>query len=89
MDSKIYKCPLCESILARDEWIRITGQWEERQKLLDSTKKEIEKYKKEKLDLEKKYKDDKQKAVKTAEEAGMVKGIKKEKSERQRMSKML
>lgn len=88
-NNRLYKCPLCESILTREKWVRITGQWEERQKLLDSTKKEIEKYKKERLELEKKHQNDLRKAAKAAEEAGMVKGIKKEKSERERMNKML
>lgn len=84
-----YVCPLCASMLTREKWIKITGQWEERQKFLDKTKREIEKYKKENLELEKRHKADLLKAAKAAEVAGIAKGIKKEKSERERMNKML
>jgi hypothetical protein len=89
MINQDHKCPLCQSILTRGKWVKITGQWEERQKLLDSTKKEIEKYKKEQLELKKKYKNDLKNAMKSAKIAGVTEGIKKEKSERERMNKML
>jgi hypothetical protein len=89
MNNQIFKCPLCESILDKEKWIKITGQWDERQKLLDNTKKEIEKYKKEKLEAEKKFQIELKKAARIAEATGVTKGIQKEKSERERMNKML
>ncbi len=89
MDNQTYKCPLCESILTRETWIRITGQWEERQKIIIEAKKAIDKYKKQEEELKKKYQEDVKKATKLAEESGVAKGIKKEQSERMRMTKML
>lgn len=89
MDNQEYKCPLCESLLTKEKWIKITGQWEDRQKFISSAKKEIEKYKKQGDELKKKYENDLKKATKLAEESGITKGIKKEKSERERMSKMI
>lgn len=32
MNDRIYKCPLCESILEKEKWIRITAQWEDVEK---------------------------------------------------------
>ena len=87
--TQVFRCPLCESLLTREKWIKITGQWDERQKLLDETKKEIEKEKKNRILLEKKYQSDIKKATKLAEAAGLEKGVKKEKSEREKMSKLL
>lgn len=84
-----YKCPLCQSILTRENWIKITGQWEAEQKRSEVAKKELEKFKKEKLILEKKYQLDLKKAAKVAETIGIQKGVKKEKSEREHMSKLL
>lgn len=89
MDKQEYKCPLCESLLTRERWIKITGQWDERQKFISTAKKEIEKYKTEKQELEKRHATDLKKAAKLAEVAGIKKGIKKEKSERERMSKLI
>lgn len=89
MDSQNYKCPLCGSILARDKWVKITGQWDEFEKERSENKKLLEKYKKEKIELEKKHKQDIAKAVKSAVADGIKKGVKKEKSERERMSNML
>ena len=89
MSDQNFKCPLCGSILARDKWIKITGQWSEFEKEHEENKKLLEKYKKEKEEQEKKYKLELKKATKLAEVAGIEKGIKKEKSERERMSKML
>ena len=89
MNNQIYKCPLCDSLLTRDKWIKITGQWEERQKFIAEKEKEIEKYKKEQLEFKKKYEQDLKKAAKLAEIKGVAEGIKKEKSERERMNKML
>jgi len=84
-----FKCPLCGSLLVRDKWIKITGQWSEYEKERDENKKLLEKYKKEKEEQEKKHKLDLAKAAKLAEASGIEKGIKKEKGERERMSKML
>jgi hypothetical protein len=84
-----FKCPLCGSVLARDVWVKITGQWDQFEKERTEGKKLLEKYKKEKEELEKKHKIDVAKSAKLAEAAGMEKGIKKEKGERDRMSKML
>jgi hypothetical protein len=89
METKEFKCPLCGSILDRDRWTKITGQWSEFEKERDENKKLLEKFKKEKEEREKQYKLDLKKAAKSAETAGMEKGIKKEKSERERMNKML
>lgn len=89
MNAQIYRCPLCENILVKDKWIKITGQWEDRQKLIEDTKKEIEKIKKEKSESDKKHQTELKKAERIAEAAGVVKGIKKEKSERERMTKMI
>lgn len=84
-----FTCPLCGSILARDKWVRITGQWSEFEKERNENKKLLEKSKKDKEELEKKFKQDLLKTSKLAEEAGVAKGVKKEKGERERMSKML
>ena len=84
-----FNCPLCGSLLVRDKWIKITGQWSEYEKERDENKKLLEKYKKEKEEQEKKHKLDLAKAAKLAEASGIEKGIKKEKGERERMSKML
>jgi len=89
MTDKQYTCPLCQSILSREKWIKITGQWQERQKLLEVRKKEIQKFKKEKLEAERKYKQDLKKIQKKAMKAGEEKGVKKEKSHRTRMVKMI
>src|SRR3989338_6772387 len=53
MGDQIYKCPLCGSILVRDHWVKITGQWEAEQKRAEDIKKKLEQFKKEKLLLEK------------------------------------
>lgn len=89
MGDQIYKCPLCDSLLTRDKWIKITGQWEDRQKLIDETKKEIEKYKKQEAELKKKYETELKREAKLAQIKGIEEGIKKEKSERERMAKMI
>ncbi|OGD93647.1 hypothetical protein A2697_01520 [Candidatus Curtissbacteria bacterium RIFCSPHIGHO2_01_FULL_41_44] len=89
MGDQIYKCPLCGSILVRDHWVKITGQWEAEQKRAEDIKKKLEQFKKEKLLLEKKHQLDLKKAQKAAEIIGIQKGVKKEKSERERMSKLL
>jgi len=89
MKNKKYKCPLCKSILVKDKWIKITGQWSNFEKERDENKKLLEKIKKEKESIEKKNKQELLKATKFAEAAGITKGIKKEKGERERMSKML
>lgn len=89
MDDKQYLCPLCASVLTREKWIKITGQWEDSKKQIEAGKKELEKYKKEKLELIKKAEQDKKKAAKEAEIIGIAKGVKKEKSQTERMSKMI
>lgn len=89
MNNQDFKCPLCGSILARDKWIKITGQWSEFEKEREENKKLLEKYKKDREEQEKRHKLDLKKAAKLAEVVGIEKGIKKEKSERERMSKML
>ena len=89
MDNTTYICPLCQSVLTKEKWIKITGQWDEQQKFVSSAKKEIEKYKSERKELEKKYQNDLKRASKVAESVGIEKGIKKEKSERERMSKLI
>jgi len=85
MQTQVFKCPLCQSLLTREKWIKITGQWKERQEILESTKKEIEKYKKVVIEAER----EKKRIAKQAELIGIIKGVKKEKAERERMSKML
>lgn len=89
MSDHTYICPLCESLLTEEKWIKITGQWDEQQKFVSSAKKEIEKYKSERKELEKKFQNDLKKASKAAESIGIEKGVKKEKSERERMSKLI
>jgi len=89
MDGQNYKCPLCGSILARDKWVKITGQWDQFEKERGENKKLLERYKREKVELEKRHKFEITKATKLGEGVGLEKGIKKEKSERERMSKML
>ena len=84
-----FKCPLCGSLLVRERWIKITGQWVEFEKEKKENKKLLEKYKKDNEEREKKYKIELAKASKAAETLGIGKGIKKERSERERMSKML
>lgn len=100
----VYKCPLCDSILERDRWIKITGLWKERQEVIAASKKQIEKLKAEKLAAEKKQaqlikkaveeneKKSNQKLKKVTQEAlkaGVLLGVKKEKGERERMSKLI
>lgn len=87
--SQVFNCPLCGSVLARDKWIKITGQWSSLEKERDENRKSLEKYKKEKEELEKKHKLDLTKAARLAEASGIEKGIKKEKSERERMSMLI
>ena len=93
MDNKQYLCPLCASILTREKWIKITGQWEENRALIEANKKELEKAKKEKIEYLKRAEIDKRKAAREAarqaEVKGIAKGVNKEKSERIRMTKML
>ena len=84
-----YKCPLCESMLTREKWIKITGQWVEIEKEKANIRKLLEKSKIEKANLEKKHQIEARKMAKQAEEAGMLKGIKKEKNEREKMSKLI
>ena len=92
MNDKQYLCPLCASVLTREKWITITGQWEENRKLIEANKKELEKAKKEKIEYQKRAEIEKRKAAKEAarqaEVKGIAKGINKEKSERVRMTKM-
>lgn len=64
-NQKEFRCPLCESLLDRDHWIKITGQW-----------KEIEKDKENQEKLIKKYQSDIKKASAEAEKVGMAKGVK-------------
>jgi len=89
MYNKNYKCPLCGNILTKDRWIKIMGRWSDFEKERDKNEKLLEKYKKEKEDIENRHKQDIRKATKLAEATGISKGIKKEKSERERMNKML
>ncbi|MDH4358948.1 MAG: DUF2130 domain-containing protein [Candidatus Berkelbacteria bacterium] len=84
-----YKCPLCKSILSKERWIRITGQWDEQQKSALEAKKQIQDLKKREEEREKKYKQDTKKISKAASEAGFKRGQEKEKNERTRMSKLL
>lgn len=87
--SKTYLCPLCQSPLSRERWVKITGQWKDREKILEQKKKEIEKIKQEKFEAEKKYKLQAKKLAKEAEIIGIKKGIAKEKSQTERMTKMI
>lgn len=102
--AEVYKCPLCDSILERDRWIKITGLWKERQQVIAASKKQIEKLKADKLAAEKKQAQLIKKAVEVSEKksnqnlkkatqeamkSGMLLGVKKEKSERERMSKLI
>jgi len=89
INNQNFKCPLCGSSLVRDKWIKITGQWTVYEKEREENKKLLEKYKKETEEQERKHKLDLAKAAKLAETSGIEKGIKKEKGERERMSKML
>lgn len=84
-----YLCPLCKSILTKEKWIKITGQWEEQQKFVTETKKQINDLKKQKEEQEKKYKQDIKKFSKVALESGFKKGQEKEKKEREKMSKLI
>lgn len=92
MDDKQYLCPLCASILTREKWIKITGQWEENRRLIEANKKELEKARKEKIEYQKRADIEKRKvareAAKQAEIKGIAKGVNKEKGERVRMTKM-
>ncbi len=88
-NTKNFLCPLCGSILVRDKWVKITGQWDQFEKERGATKKLLERYKKEKEEAERKSKLEIAKATRQAEKLGIEKGVKKEKGERDRMSKML
>lgn len=91
-----YRCPLCQSLLPREKWIKITGQWEENKKILEASRKQIEEAKKN-LEIEKKkfailekrHMLDMKKAARIGEQAGIVKGKIIEKKEREKMTKML
>src|SRR4030067_1752044 len=96
MDTQEYRCPLCQSLLPREKWIRITGQWEENKKILEASKKQIETArknleveKKKYALLEKRHMLDMKKAAKLGEQAGIAKGKNIEKKEREKMTKML
>lgn len=89
MNNQIYRCPLCESILDKDKWIKITGQWDDIEKEKLKTQKLLYQAKKDKEELIKKNLIEKNKAIKEAEAKGTLKGIQKEKSERERMIKMI
>ena len=89
MNNQIFRCPLCESILEKEKWIKITGQWEDIEKEKIKTQKLLEATKKDREDLIKKNLIEKNKAIKEAEAKGTLKGIQKEKSERERMTKMI
>lgn len=89
MNNQIFRCPLCESILEKEKWIRITGQWDDIEKEKAKNQKLLDQVKKEKEDLIKKNLIEKNKAIKDAEAKGTLKGIQKEKSERERMTKMI
>jgi len=99
-----YKCPLCESILEKERWIKITGLWKERQQIIENSSKQIEKLKAINLAQEKKqaqlikkaidenkkqYNQLLKKSNQDAMKTGVALGIKKEKSERERMSKLI
>lgn len=84
-----FLCPLCKSVLLKEDWIKITGQWEEQQKARLETKKEIAQLKKQNEEQEKKYKQEKKKLEKVALETGFKKGQEKEKKEREKMSKLI
>ena len=84
-----YKCPLCESMLTREKWIKITGQWVEIEKEKANIRKLLEKSKIEKANLEKKHQIEARKMAKQAEEAGMLKGIKKEKNKQKKINKLI
>lgn len=87
-----YRCPLCDSLLNREKWVKITGQWEDNKKQIDENKKLLEKSRKEKAAIEKQAAIDKKKAVREAAKKaaveGMEQGRKKEKNEREKMTKM-
>lgn len=89
MDDQIYKCPLCGSQLARDNWVKITGHWNELEKEKLNNKKLLEQYKKDKLALEKKHLLEVKRIARQAELIGIDKGAKKEKAEREKMSKLI
>lgn len=89
MESQSYKCPLCGSALERDNWVKITGQWQELEKEKSNNKKILDQFKKDKLASEKKHQAEIKKLSKSAEAVGIEKGIKKEKVERIKMSKLL
>lgn len=96
MDIQEYRCPLCQSLLPREKWIKITGQWEENKKILEISKKQIEAAKKnleaekKKLSLlEKRRMIDMKKATRLGEQAGISKGKNIEKKEREKMTKMM
>lgn len=87
-----FKCPLCDSIVTREKWIMITGQWDERQKLINESKELQKKYAQEKKQFEadkKRFELDKKRAEKAGEAKGLLKGIQKEKSERIKMTALL
>src|SRR4030042_2099816 len=89
LQTREYRCPLCESLLNREKWTKITGQWEESKKQLEDQKKLAEKYQKDKIELEKRAAIDKKRAAREAEARGIVKGIQKEKGQTIRMTKMI
>lgn len=89
MVNQIFRCPLCESVLEKDKWIKITGQWDDIEKEKIKTQKLLDQVKKDREDLIKKNLIEKNKAIKEAEAKGTLKGIQKEKSERERMIKMI
>ncbi|MEK7160038.1 MAG: hypothetical protein AAB702_00980 [Patescibacteria group bacterium] len=87
-----FKCPLCESIVTREKWIMITGQWDERQKLINESKELQKKYTQDKKQFEadkKRFELEKRRAEKAGEAKGVLKGIQKEKSERIKMTALL
>ena len=53
--NQTYFCPLCKSILSKENWIRITGLWAEQQKAAEETKKQISELKKQNDEQEKQH----------------------------------
>lgn len=86
---KIYQCPLCKSVLVRENWIKIVGRWEEQQKISSEAQKKLKQAQKEKEDLSKKHAIEMKKSQKTTLEQGMKLGIAKESKRAETMAKMI
>lgn len=89
MQKKDYQCPLCKSVISKERWIKIIGDWEEKQKKIDSSEKKIKEFEKQKVELDRKHRIEMKRIAKKAVELGIKKGTEKESARANKMSNLI